>query len=83
MNPPDDSGGTPDAPPPAPRRRQPTPAFPPTVIDFEPAAPPPAETKAVGKPPPADMGRGGAQHQAIQQRLKAVGESLGFRAVIE
>src|SRR5438046_10522261 len=29
------------------------------------------------------MGRGGAQHQAIQQRLKSVGESFGFRAIIE
>jgi hypothetical protein len=29
------------------------------------------------------MGRGGAQHQAIQQRLKAVAEALGFRATVE
>jgi hypothetical protein len=34
-------------------------------------------------PPPADMGRGGAQHQSIQQRLKTVAEELGFRATIE
>jgi len=34
-------------------------------------------------PPPADMGRGGAQHQSIQQRIKAVAEELGFRATIE
>ncbi len=33
--------------------------------------------------PPSDMGRGGAQHQAIQQRLKAVAEELDFRATIE
>jgi len=33
--------------------------------------------------PTPDMGRGGAQHQAIQQRLKAVGEGLGFRATVE
>ena len=33
--------------------------------------------------PPADMGRGGAQHQSIQQRLKSVAEELGFRATIE
>jgi hypothetical protein len=32
---------------------------------------------------PRDLGRGGAQHQAIQQRLKAVAEELGFRAIIE
>ncbi len=29
------------------------------------------------------MGRGGAQHQAIQQRLKAAAEQMGFRATIE
>ena len=29
------------------------------------------------------MGRGGAQHQSIQQRLKAEAEKLGFRATIE
>jgi hypothetical protein len=29
------------------------------------------------------MGRGGAQHQSIQQRLKAIAEELGFRATIE
>lgn len=33
--------------------------------------------------PPPDMGRGGAQHQAIQQRLKAVAEGLGYRATVE
>ena len=32
---------------------------------------------------PADLGRGGAQHQAIQQRIKQVAEGLGFRSVIE
>jgi hypothetical protein len=33
--------------------------------------------------PPRDLGRGGAQHQAVQQRLKHAGEELGFRAIIE
>jgi hypothetical protein len=32
---------------------------------------------------PADLGRGGAQHQAIQQRIKQAAERLGFRSVIE
>ena len=32
---------------------------------------------------PVDLGRGGAQHQAIQQRLKQAAEALGFRAIIE
>lgn len=33
--------------------------------------------------PPPDMGRGGAQHQAIQQRIKADAEKLGFRVILE
>ena len=49
------------------------------------AAQPPLEEKKEAKPPTPtpDMGRGGAQHQAIQQRLKAVAEGLGFRATVE
>jgi hypothetical protein len=30
-----------------------------------------------------DLGRGGAQHQSIQQRIKAVAENLGYKATIE
>jgi hypothetical protein len=33
--------------------------------------------------PPRDLGRGGAQHQAIQRRIKEAAEELGFRSVIE
>ena len=60
----------------------------PPVASIPPPEPPavPAEVpkqKAVSVPPPADMGRGGAQHQSIQQRLKAAAEDLGFRATIE
>lgn len=32
---------------------------------------------------PRDSGRGGAQHQAIQKRIKEAAEALGFRSVIE
>jgi isopenicillin N synthase-like dioxygenase len=32
---------------------------------------------------PPDLGRGGAQHKAIQQRIKQAAEKLGFRSVIE
>lgn len=32
---------------------------------------------------PRDLGRGGAQHQAIQKRIKRVAEMLGFRSTIE
>jgi hypothetical protein len=34
-------------------------------------------------PPVRDLGRGGAQHKAIQQRLKVEAERLGFLATIE
>jgi hypothetical protein len=33
--------------------------------------------------PPKDLGRGGVQHQAIQHRIKAAAEALGFRAILE
>jgi hypothetical protein len=32
---------------------------------------------------PKDLGRGGAQHKAIQKRIKEAAEVLGFRSVIE
>ena len=34
-------------------------------------------------PGPADLGRGGKQHQAVQMRLKESASALGFRVVIE
>jgi isopenicillin N synthase-like dioxygenase len=40
-----------------------------------------AERKAASAPP--DLGRGGAQHKAIQQRIKQAAEKLGFRSIIE
>ena len=41
------------------------------------------EASAIKHEPPRDLGRGGAQHQAIQQRIKQAAEELGFRSVIE
>jgi hypothetical protein len=39
---------------------------------------------AKGTPPATrELGRGGAQHQAIQKRIKEAAEALGFRSVIE
>ena len=32
---------------------------------------------------PADLGKGGEQHKAMQQRIKEAAEALGFRSVIE
>ncbi|MEI7534687.1 MAG: type IV secretion system DNA-binding domain-containing protein [Verrucomicrobiae bacterium] len=44
---------------------------------------PKVETPAVRHEPPRDLGRGGAQHQAVQKRIKEAAEALGFRSVIE
>jgi len=75
---------------PAPRKaRQPEPEakIVPPVVSAPPPEPiaTPAESKptVIREPVPADMGRGGEQHQSIQQRLKTAAEELGFRAMIE
>jgi hypothetical protein len=64
----------------------PTPSAPP--VTERPQAP--AEVTKPKEEPPAvkrelsrDLGRGGAQHQAIQKRIKEEAEKLGFRSVIE
>lgn len=44
---------------------------------------PKEEPSAVKREPPRDLGRGGAQHQAIQKRIKDEAEKLGFRSIIE
>jgi hypothetical protein len=61
---------------------------PPAIIEIKPpvvAEIPKAESEApaIKHEPPRDLGRGGAQHQAIQQRIKQAAEELGFRSVIE
>ena len=72
------------SPPPAPPEpvqpcsRPPPP--PPVPIIHEPKPTP--KHLNVLKPPP-DLGKGGAQHQAIQQRLKAVAEGFNYRVTIE
>jgi hypothetical protein len=48
------------------------------VVVPEPPAPKEAKVHA-----PADLGRGGAQHKAIQLRLKEAAEALGFRVHVE
>ena len=59
------------------------PAPPPPPV-FAPAeTKPPTVSERKAPEPPADLGRGGKQHQAIQQRIKHAAEQLGFRAVIE
>jgi hypothetical protein len=61
---------------------------PPAIVEIKPpvvAEIPKAkvEAPATKHEPPRDLGRGGAQHQAIQQRIKQAAEELGFRSVIE
>jgi len=54
------------------------------VVESQVAAEIPKEQSPVIKhDPPRDLGRGGAQHQAIQRRIKEAAEELGFRSVIE
>lgn len=57
----------------------------PKSIPPAPVATPPAIVVAAPKTAesPKDMGRGGAQHKAIQKRIKNRAEELGFRGVIE
>jgi hypothetical protein len=59
---------------------------PPPIVETKPQVVtevPKAEAPAIKHEPPRDLGRGGAQHQAIQQRIKQAAEGLGFRSVIE
>lgn len=55
---------------------------PPSVVSEKkpPAAPKKEKPEAVA---PAELGRGGVQHKAIQDRIKAEAEALGFRVVVE
>jgi hypothetical protein len=59
----------------------------PTVSEKKISEPPivaPLSSKAPSEPePPKDLGKGGGQHKAIQQRIKKVAEDLGFRSIIE
>jgi hypothetical protein len=43
----------------------------------------PKEPAAVKREPPRDLGKGGAQHKAIQRRIKEAAEVLGFHSMIE
>ena len=77
---------TPRSPPASPPAKPPTPPPPAPVIAPPPeAAETPKATVSEKKivEPPRDLGRGGAQHQAIQQRIKKAAEELGFRSIIE
>jgi hypothetical protein len=53
----------------------------PKVTEIQKVVAPPTKVEAVAVR--KDLGRGGAQHQAIQKRIKEAAEALGFRSVIE
>ena len=56
------------------------------IVSATPAMEAPAQVipeRRIPSSTPNDMGRGGNQHKAIQQRIKGVGESLGFGVTIE
>jgi hypothetical protein len=44
---------------------------------------PPVIPEKKATTPPADLGKGGEQHKAMQRRIKEAAEALGFRSVIE
>ncbi|MEN9576484.1 MAG: hypothetical protein RL514_4339 [Verrucomicrobiota bacterium] len=82
--------------PPVPKAAEPKAAETPNVAVTEtaPVAKPAAAPEVAPEPPaqvekqrsadpPQDLGRGGAQHKAIQQRVKGEAERLGFHATIE
>jgi len=68
------------APQAVPENRKPEPL---PVVTKPPVPEQEAVTEHLPSPSIADLGRGGAQHQAIQLRLKRAAEELGFRAMIE
>jgi Type IV secretion-system coupling protein DNA-binding domain len=70
-----------DEPPPSPSPVEPIAPVPPPAPKVEVPKDTDSEKKIVE--PPRDLGRGGAQHQAIQQRIKKAAEELGLRSVIE
>jgi hypothetical protein len=62
-------------------------AEPPTIVEAVPpvvvAEIPKEQPPAIKHEPPRDLGRGGAPHQAIQERLQAEAQKLGFLAEVE
>lgn len=68
--------------PPAAEVSKPSPEVPKTLIPvpFKTPPPPPVSREPI---PPRDLGRGGAQHKSIQERLQTEARTLGFFAEIE
>jgi hypothetical protein len=65
--------------PPEPEPRRPTPATAPTA----PPSPPPAREPRPSPAAPAPLGRGGPEHQYLQELVKRWGEAKGYRATVE
>ncbi len=58
-------------------------AMPPAPVTQSPAPPEVTVSGKKASAQPADLGRGGAQHKAIQSRIKEAAEKVGFHCVIE
>jgi Type IV secretion-system coupling protein DNA-binding domain len=62
-------------------------ALPPTIESTSPVVPEVTTTKAelpaIKREPLRDLGRGGARHKTIQQRLKTEAQKFGFQAEVE
>jgi Type IV secretion-system coupling protein DNA-binding domain len=61
----------------------PTPTVSEKKISESPPIVPPKAIAPSEPEPPKDLGKGGGQHKAIQQRFKKVAEDLGFRSIVE
>jgi hypothetical protein len=71
-------------PPPKPAPVEPAAPIPPPPAELPPPeAKPPAVSEGKTSTRPTDLGRGGPQHVAIQQRIKQAAEPLGFSGRIE
>jgi DNA invertase Pin-like site-specific DNA recombinase len=73
----------PDEPPASPPSVQPVAPIPPPLVPKVAEVQKGTDSEKKIVEPPRDLGRGGAQHQAIQKRIKEAAEELGFRSVIE
>ncbi|MGA9778547.1 MAG: type IV secretion system DNA-binding domain-containing protein [Verrucomicrobiia bacterium] len=73
----------PDEPPASPPSVQPVAPIPPPLVPKVAEVSKGTDSEKTIVEPPRDLGRGGAQHQAIQKRIKEAAEELDFRSVIE
>ena len=68
---------------PAPSLPPPPPSIPPPLSEILKAVPAPVVVEIHEPPRVQSPGRGGPEHQAVQKRIKAEAETLGFRSTVE